>query len=111
MGFYLNKPLFIVYFFDTQHMAFCSFYNAEKYRDHFETGVYKCVKCGYELFSSKAKYKHSTPWPAFTETVHEDSVSKKLESPGAYKIRCGKCGNGLGHEFINDGPSKGVSRF
>lgn len=27
------------------------------------------------------------------------------------KVRCGKCGNGLGHEFVNDGPSKGLSRF
>ena len=28
-----------------------------------------------------------------------------------FQVRCGKCGNGLGHEFINDGPAKGLSRF
>jgi len=92
-------------------MAFCSFYSAEKYRDVFVSGVYVCAKCGYELFSSKTKYKHSTPWPAFTEPLHEDSISKKLESPDVYKVRCGKCGNGLGHEFVKDGPSKNLSRF
>lgn len=27
------------------------------------------------------------------------------------QVRCGKCGNGLGHEFVNDGPAKGLSRF
>ncbi|KAI3359880.1 hypothetical protein L3Q82_014230 [Scortum barcoo] len=28
-----------------------------------------------------------------------------------FQVRCGKCGNGLGHEFVNDGPAKGLSRF
>lgn len=27
------------------------------------------------------------------------------------QVRCGKCGNGLGHEFVNDGPKRGQSRF
>ena len=43
-------------------------------------GIYVCPKCGHELFSAKAKYKHNTPWPAFTETVHDDSVSKQNET-------------------------------
>ncbi|MCI4385137.1 hypothetical protein PGIGA_G00046890 [Pangasianodon gigas] len=70
-------------------MAFCSFAGGEIFKDHFEAGIYVCVKCGYELFSSTKKYEHSSPWPAFTETVHEDSVSKVEERPGALKIRCG----------------------
>lgn len=49
-------------------------------------GIYVCAKCGYELFSSRTKYEHSSPWPAFTETIHEDSVSKKEERWGAYKV-------------------------
>uniref|UniRef100_A0A8C3D079 MsrB domain-containing protein n=1 Tax=Cairina moschata TaxID=8855 RepID=A0A8C3D079_CAIMO len=76
-----------------------------------ERGIYACARCGYELFSSRAKYEHSSPWPAFTETIHEDSVAKRKERPGAFKVSCGKCGNGLGHEFINDGPKRGQSRF
>ncbi|PWA19220.1 hypothetical protein CCH79_00014624, partial [Gambusia affinis] len=58
--------------------------------------IYVCSKCDHELFSSRSKYEHSSPWPAFTETIHENSV------------KCGKCGNGLGHEFVNDGPAKGI---
>lgn len=27
------------------------------------------------------------------------------------QVLCGKCGNGLGHEFLNDGPDEGLSRF
>ncbi|KAJ7306110.1 hypothetical protein JRQ81_010476 [Phrynocephalus forsythii] len=92
-------------------MSFCVFSGGEVYQNHFEPGIYTCSRCGYELFSSKSKYAHSSPWPAFTETIHEDSVSKYLERPGAFKVLCGKCGNGLGHEFINDGPQKGQSRF
>ena len=74
-------------------------------------GIYVCSKCGYELFHSNNKYDHSSPWPAFTSTVKPDSVSKYEESPMALKVSCGKCGNGLGHEFLNDGPKKGQSRF
>uniref|UniRef100_A0A4W4EC18 Methionine sulfoxide reductase B1a n=3 Tax=Electrophorus TaxID=8004 RepID=A0A4W4EC18_ELEEL len=92
-------------------MSFCSFSRGEIYKDHFKTGMYVCVKCGYELFASKSKYEHSSPWPAFTEPIHENSVSKQEERLGAYKVQCGKCGNGLGHEFVNDGPKRGLSRF
>ncbi|XP_070837553.1 methionine-R-sulfoxide reductase B1-A-like [Chaetodon trifascialis] len=92
-------------------MSFCSFFCAEVFRDHFKPGIYACSKCEYQLFSSRSKYKHSSPWPAFTETIHKDSVSKHEERPRIFKVRCGKCGNGLGHEFVNDGPAKGLSRF
>lgn len=94
-------------------MSFCSFFGGEIFQNHFEPGIYVCAKCGYELFSSRSKYAHSSPWPAFTETIHADSVAKRPEHnrPGAIKVSCGRCGNGLGHEFLNDGPKRGQSRF
>ena len=114
-------------------MSFCG-WGGEIYKDHYEkgtilaretvlsfvhvgyvnfvhTGIYVCSKCNNELFHSSSKYEHSSPWPAFTSTVRPDSLSKYEESPGALKVSCGKCGNGLGHEFLNDGPKKGESRF
>ena len=93
---------------------------------------------------SQQKYEHHTPWPAFKNPIHEDSLSKVineierdrererdwqgktiavwiyiinknlwqvLESPGAYKVSCGKCGNPLGHEFLKDGPDGVGSRW
>ena len=27
------------------------------------------------------------------------------------QVSCAKCGNGLGHEFLGDGPKAGQSRF
>ncbi|KFV58545.1 Methionine-R-sulfoxide reductase B1-A, partial [Tyto alba] len=49
-------------------------------------GIYVCAQCGHELFSSRAKYEHSSPWPAFTDTIHEDSVAKRKERSGALKV-------------------------
>ncbi|KAB5555472.1 hypothetical protein PDJAM_G00035970 [Pangasius djambal] len=92
-------------------MSFCSFSGKEVYKDHFKRGIYVCSQCANPLFSSRSKYAHSSPWPAFTETIHEDSVTKVMETLTAYKVLCGKCGNGLGHEFLNDGPEEGMSRF
>ncbi|XP_040491475.1 methionine-R-sulfoxide reductase B1 isoform X3 [Ursus americanus] len=70
-------------------MSFCSFFGGEVFQNHFEPGVYVCAKCGYELFSSRSKYAHSSPWPAFTETIHADSVAKHPErnSPTALKAK------------------------
>ena len=53
----------------------------------FLIGTYVCSKCDHELFGSQSKYKHATPWPAFSQTKHENSLSKKLESKGAFKVR------------------------
>lgn len=50
------------------------------------TGLYACSECDHPLFSSRSKFEHSSPWPAFTETVQKDSVSKHLERPGAFKV-------------------------
>ncbi|KYO30836.1 methionine-R-sulfoxide reductase B1 [Alligator mississippiensis] len=70
-------------------MSFCAFRGAERYAGLFDPGIYVCSKCGYELFSSQAKFEHSSPWPAFTKTVHADSVSKYEERPGTLKVSCG----------------------
>ena len=91
-------------------MSFCSFTGGEKYKNHFSPGIYACAYCGHPLFSSTAKYKHSSPWPAFNKTIQENSVSKKHESATALRVRCGKCNNALGHEFLHEGPN-GESRF
>ncbi|KAL1469582.1 hypothetical protein MRX96_009413 [Rhipicephalus microplus] len=93
-------------------MAYCMWNGAEKYRDTFVSGTYVCSQCGYELFSSRTKFSHHSPWPSFTDTIHEDSVIKKPEfgRSTALKVYCGKCKQGLGHEFLGDGPN-GKSRF
>ena len=49
-------------------------------------GIYACSQCGYELFNSASKFEHSSPWPAFTETIHADSVSRQPESETVIKV-------------------------
>ncbi|GFR12131.1 methionine-R-sulfoxide reductase B1-A [Trichonephila clavata] len=74
-------------------MSFCAWITDEKYRDTFKSGTYNCSKCGNELFSSRTKFKHFSPWPSFTETVHENSVIKRQEKfrlSETYKVSCGK---------------------
>jgi len=70
-----------------------------------------CSACDNPLFSSCSKYKHGTPWPAFHNPINSNSLAKRKEDAKAYKVSCGKCGNGLGHEFLGDGPGGKGSRF
>lgn len=83
---------------------------SEEYRDHFKPGVYVCAVCGNELFESGSKFAHQSPWPSFSQTVRPDSVRKVRETKNALKVYCNKCNNGLGHEFLHEGPA-GKSRF
>ncbi|CAG0901935.1 unnamed protein product [Cyprideis torosa] len=80
--------------------------DSEHYREHWEAGVYTCVECGNELFNSKSKFKHDTPWPAFSSTVTPNCVMKKPEPdcPTALKLLCAECTAPLGHEFLKEGP-------
>ncbi|TNN54932.1 Neuralized-like protein 2 [Liparis tanakae] len=48
--------------------------------------MYVCSQCNHPLFSSRSKFSHSSPWPAFTDTVREDSVTKMMESLTAFKV-------------------------
>lgn len=67
-------------------------------------GIYVCVKCGYELFSSHSKYAHSSPWPAFTETIHANSVAKRPEHNQPKALKVGDCSRererGVGQPFL-----------
>ncbi|MBE0481449.1 MAG: peptide-methionine (R)-S-oxide reductase, partial [Dehalococcoidia bacterium] len=43
-----------------------------KYHDFKGKGVYRCVNCGLDLFSSEAKYNSGTGWPSFWAPIAED---------------------------------------
>lgn len=49
-------------------------------------GIYVCSQCSHPLFSSRSKFPHSSPWPAFTETIREDSVTKMMETLTVFKV-------------------------
>ncbi len=71
-----------------------------------EAGVYKCVCCGAELFSSDTKFESGTGWPSFYAPISEENVS--MEEDNGFWMRrtevlCSTCDAHLGHVF-DDGP-------
>ncbi len=77
-----------------------------KYTNNKEAGMYVCVVCGSNLFSSDTKYDSKTGWPSFWDSVAKDNVELSDDySLGMHRteVLCKKCGSHLGHVF-NDGP-------
>jgi peptide-methionine (R)-S-oxide reductase len=74
-----------------------------------EDGVYKCVGCGNELFSSKAKFDSGTGWPSFTSAISNDSVEEHPDNM-RQEVVCSKCDSHLGHVFL-DGPEPTHLRY
>ncbi|HET8707780.1 MAG TPA: peptide-methionine (R)-S-oxide reductase MsrB, partial [Pseudomonadales bacterium] len=77
-----------------------------KFWDHHEKGVYRCVCCGTELFSSDTKYDSGSGWPSFWQPVNEAAIDQKTDL-SHFMVRtevvCRKCEAHLGHVF-EDGP-------
>lgn len=90
-----------------------------------ESGVYCCIVCDDQLFSSNAKFESGSGWPSFYDVINSDRV-KLIEDKSHGKISrllsfffesfinkfctgmhrveavCAGCGSHLGHLF-NDG--------
>jgi peptide-methionine (R)-S-oxide reductase len=84
-----------------------------EYHDCKEAGVYRCVCCGNELFTSEDKFDSGTGWPSFTKPLAEDRVNNEIdESHGMRRVEvvCSNCDAHLGHVF-EDGPRPTEARY
>lgn len=77
-----------------------------KYYNFKGKGIYQCVCCANDLFSSETKFDSGTGWPSFRAPISEKSIDKAEDhdlSMVRTKVSCKKCDAHLGHVF-DDGP-------
>ena len=48
-------------------------YTGEYWNNH-EKGIYQCVCCGNDLFSSETKFESGTGWPSFWQPIAQENV-------------------------------------
>lgn len=80
-----------------------------KYWNTHDEGIYKCVGCGAELFSSKSKFDSGTGWPSFTAPIKDENVEEHTDN-FRQEVICSKCDSHLGHVFT-DGPAPTHLRY
>lgn len=77
-----------------------------QYWNHTESGVYRCICCGGELFSSDTKFDAGCGWPSFWAPLAESNIETASDSSHGMQrteVMCSRCGAHLGHVF-EDGP-------
>ena len=83
------------------------------YNNFHEPGIFRCVRCGTDLFYSSAKFESGTGWPSYYEPVSPLNVLEKPDlSLGRVRteVLCARCDSHLGHVF-DDGPPPTGKRY
>jgi peptide-methionine (R)-S-oxide reductase len=73
-----------------------------KYYDNHDKGIYLCVCCGNELFTSDTKYDSGCGWPSFYAPLDESKVAKEVDKSSGQRF----CMNSASLDFAKKEPGE-----
>ncbi|MCL4395666.1 MAG: peptide-methionine (R)-S-oxide reductase MsrB [Chloroflexi bacterium] len=87
-------------------------FTGEYWNSH-ESGTFRCVCCGQELFDSDTKFESGSGWPSFWAPISKEDVETEEDTSFGMRrveVQCSRCGAHLGHVF-DDGPQPTGLRY
>ncbi|MBE0430860.1 MAG: peptide-methionine (R)-S-oxide reductase MsrB [Dehalococcoidia bacterium] len=78
-----------------------------------EPGLFRCVRCGTDLFRSSTKFDSGTGWPSYYEPVSQQNLTEQQDTGlgrSRTEVLCARCDAHLGHVF-DDGPPPTGKRY